>query len=276
MRRRFFVEGFDANSATLRGDTAEHLGRVLRAEPGQLYELSDGQSVWLARVERVALSKRENRVEFSLVEPVDSPESSLQIELLVSLIKFDRFEWCIEKATELGVAEIVPLAAARSDKPLIAAAPARVTRWRKIAVESAQQSRRKAPPAITLTSETAQETFSERVVTSRLAFERSRASLKIMLSERREPKSLREVLEEVLQLAPPGAAAARNTSESVALAIGPEGGWTDEEFAAAHASGFVEASLGQNILRTETAVIAALAIIQFALADTSETREAES
>lgn len=276
MRRRFFVESFDSNSATLRGDTAEHLGRVLRAEPGQLYELSDGQSVWLARVDRVALSKRENRVEFSLVEPVDSPESSLQIELLVSLVKFDRFEWCIEKATELGVTEIVPLAAARSDKPLIAAAPARVARWRKIAVESAQQSRRKAPPAITLTSETAQETFSERVVTSRLAFERSRASLKIMLSERREAKSLREVLEELLQLTPLGAPRADNTPKSVALAIGPEGGWTDEEFAAAHAGGFIEASLGKNILRTETAVVAALAIIQFALGDTLETREAES
>ena len=282
MRRRFFVESFDSNSATLRGDTAEHLGRVLRAEPGQLYELSDGQSVWLARVERVALSKRENRVEFSLVERVLSPESSLKIELLVSLVKFDRFEWCIEKATELGVTEIVPLAAARSDKPLIAAAPARLARWRKIALESAQQSRRKAPPAITLTSETAQETFSERVVTSRLAFERSRAALKIMFSERREAKSLRgvlqKVLEEVLQLAPSGAGArpAGNTPKSIALAIGPEGGWTDEEFAAAQSSGFIEASLGQNILRTETAVVASLAIVQFALGDTSKPREAES
>jgi 16S rRNA U1498 N3-methylase RsmE len=58
MRRRFFVDSFDANSATMRGSTAEHLGRVLRAEPGQLYELSDGSNVWLARIERVALSKR--------------------------------------------------------------------------------------------------------------------------------------------------------------------------------------------------------------------------
>jgi 16S rRNA (uracil1498-N3)-methyltransferase len=263
VRRRFFVEGFESNSATLRGDTAGHLGRVLRAEPGQLYELSDGQSVWLARVERVALSKRENCIEFSLVEPISSRESPLQIELLISLLKFDRFEWCIEKATELGVTEIVPLAAARSDKPLIAAAPTRVARWRKIAVESAQQSRRKAPPALTVTSETAQETMGERVVTSRLAFERSRASLKIMLSERREAQSLREVL----QVATPATASAKNSPKSVALAIGPEGGWTDEEFTAARSSGFIEASLGQNILRTETAVIAALAIVQFALGD---------
>src|ERR1017187_7529075 len=102
MRRRFFVDRFESNFAELRGDAAEHLGRVLRAEPGQLYELSDGQLVWLAKIERVALPKRgESSIEFSLVEPVASHEPSLALHLLVSLIKFDRFEWCLEKATEL-------------------------------------------------------------------------------------------------------------------------------------------------------------------------------
>src|SRR5271154_5033104 len=103
MRRRFFVDRFESNSAALRGDAAEHLGRVLRAEPGQLYELSDGQRVWLARIERVVLSKRgDNRIEFALAEPIPAREPALQIELLLSLVKFDRFEWCVEKATELG------------------------------------------------------------------------------------------------------------------------------------------------------------------------------
>ncbi len=90
----------------MRGDAAEHLGRVLRAEPGQLYELSDGAAVWLARVESVGMLKRgENRVEFSLVEPVAVRESKLRVDLLIALVKFDRFEWCLEKATELGVHE---------------------------------------------------------------------------------------------------------------------------------------------------------------------------
>ena len=75
MRRRFFVDRFESDSANLRGDAAEHLGRVLRAEPGQLYELSDGHSVWLAKIERVALSKRgDNRIEFALVEPIPARE----------------------------------------------------------------------------------------------------------------------------------------------------------------------------------------------------------
>src|SRR5271163_3678549 len=143
MRRRFFVDRFERNSAALHDEAAEHLGRVLRAEPGQLYELSDGQSVWLARIERVALSKRgPNRIEFALVEPIESAESSRRIQLLVSIVKFDRFEWCLEKATELGVDEIIPLAAARTDRVLIAAAGKRQDRWKRILLESAQQSRR--------------------------------------------------------------------------------------------------------------------------------------
>ncbi|HTW23690.1 MAG TPA: RsmE family RNA methyltransferase [Candidatus Baltobacteraceae bacterium] len=247
MRRRFFVEQFDSQSAVLRGDTAEHLGRVLRAEPGQLYELSDGHAVWLARVESVALSKRgDSRIDFALVEPVTAREPSLQIDLLISLVKFDRFEWCLEKASELGAREIVPLAAARTDKALIAAAVKRRSRWEKILAESAQQSRRLGPPSIAA------------VARPEKAFAESSAATKIFLSERREAPSIREAL---------GAAGSVNprSCSPATLAIGPEGGWTDEEMAAAARAGFIEVSLGDNILRTETAVVAAMAIVSFAL-----------
>src|ERR1700741_2691947 len=138
MRRRFFVDRFDRDSASLRNQVAEHLGRVLRAEPGQLYELSDGDRVWLARIERVALSKRgPNQIDFALVEPIDSVEPASRVTLLISIVKFDRFEWCLEKATELGAEEIFPLAAARTDRPLLAAAGKRHERWRRILFESA-------------------------------------------------------------------------------------------------------------------------------------------
>jgi 16S rRNA (uracil1498-N3)-methyltransferase len=275
MRRRFFVDRFESNSAALRGDAAEHLGRVLRAEPGQLYELSDGHRVWLAKIERVAISKRgDNRIEFALVEPLPAREPTLKIELLLSLIKFDRFEWCIEKATELGASEIVPLATARTDRPLVAAAPKRLARWEKIVLESAQQSRRLRPPAMSIP------------VAPEKAFAESSASIKILLSEKSDAPSLRAVLEKSGSLGgrsgiypersrgssdktaarEEGALApGENPSRSVALAIGPEGGWTDAEIASARAAGFIEASLGKNILRTETAVLAAMAILGFAL-----------
>ncbi len=249
MRRRFFVDRFESDSANLRGDAAEHLGRVLRAEPGQLYELSDGHSVWLAKIERVALSKRgDNRIEFALVEPIPAREPALKIELLLSLIKFDRFEWCIEKATELGASEIIPLAAARTDKPLVAAAPKRLARWEKIVLESAQQSRRLRPPVINAP------------VSPEKAFTQSSAVSKILLSERQDAPSFRDALQSSSGIT------SRGNATTVALAIGPEGGWTDPEIASARAAGFVEVSLGENILRTETAVLAAMAILGFALA----------
>lgn len=250
MRRRFFVDRFESNSAHLSGDAAEHLGRVLRAEPGQLYELSDGERVWLGRIERVALSKQgRGRVDFALVEPVPAHEPRLRVELLLSLVKFDRFEWCLEKATELGVNAVIPLAAGRTDKPLIAAASKRHARWEKILLESAQQSRRLRPPKL------------DAIVTPQEAFAASSAAVKVLLSEKPGAPGLREVLGRK-----PHEASIAGVS-AAALAVGPEGGWTDDEFAAAHAARFVETSLGENILRTETAVIAAMANLIFALSE---------
>jgi 16S rRNA (uracil1498-N3)-methyltransferase len=243
VRRRFFVDKFDDSTATVRGDAAEHLGRVLRAEPGQLYELSDGERVWLGRVESIGLLKRgENRIEFSLVEPVETRESSLRVELLIALVKFDRFEWCLEKATELSVHNIQPLAAARSDKALVGAAAKRHARWEKILVESAQQSRRLRPPVLAA------------AISAESAFSGAEADCKLLLSERPDAPSLRNVLRNA-------------TSNSAAIAIGPEGGWTDGELSAARAANFTEASLGTLILRTETAVLAALAILNFAIGE---------
>jgi 16S rRNA (uracil1498-N3)-methyltransferase len=236
------------------GDAAEHLERVLRAAPGQLYELSDGQQVWLGRIERVATSKRgDSRIEFSLVEPIAASEPALQLQLLISIVKFDRFEWSLEKATELGVTDIVPLAAARTDKALLAATGKRHARWERILLESAQQSRRLRPPEIRAVSKPEK------------ALAGSAAEVKILLSERADALSLKQVLRDYLAIE--DTASPSHEKSSVALAIGPEGGWTDDEIVAARGAGFAEASLGENILRTETAVIASLAMLRFALGD---------
>ena len=218
------------------GETAHHLGRVLRAEPGQLYELSDGKRVWLARIEEV----QRDRVEFSLAEELASGEPLFQTELLLSIVKFDAFEFALEKATELGVSRIVPLVAARSEKSLLAAAPKRAERWKKILLEASQQSRRLGIP------ELAPLTKLEAALSSHSG------RLKILLSERPEAPSLRGILE------------GQNAAAAV-LAIGPEGGWADAEFQRAETHGFREASLGRLILRAETAVIAALASLNYAL-----------
>jgi len=208
----------------------------LRAAPGQLYELSDGTSIWLGKIE----SAGKDHVEFSLVEPIPVGISSLDKTLLLAVVKFDAFEWALEKATELGVNRIVPLAAARSEKGLLAAAGKRAGRWKKILFESSQQSRRVRLPVI------------EAVTAVRDAFAACQSNLKFMLSERPDAQPLKKIL-------------ANRSAHTVALAIGPEGGWTDEEFLAAANAGFEEASLGRLILRTETAVTACLANANYAL-----------
>jgi 16S rRNA (uracil1498-N3)-methyltransferase len=232
------VEKFDGARALVLGDRAHHLSVVLRAQAGQLYELSDGVRVYLGHIEKV----ERDSVEFALLEELPAEEPRLHVSLLLSVVKFDAFEWAIEKATELGVAEIVPLAAARSEKGLVAAAEKRSERWRKIVLEAAQQSRRVRLPVL------------RAVARPEAAFAARGDRLGIFLSERAEAPALRSELRD------------RVASQAV-LAIGPEGGWIDEERDAALKAGFQEASLGRLILRTETAVVAALAALSYALGD---------
>ncbi|MGH9743185.1 MAG: RsmE family RNA methyltransferase [Candidatus Acidiferrum sp.] len=241
MRRRFFVEQFTGTTAVMEGDAAHHLVNVLRAQTGQVYELSDGSAAWLGRIESVS----RNRVEFVLLEQLAALQPSVEVTLLLAIVKFDAFEWALEKATELGVSRIIPLAAARSEKGLLAAATKRSQRWQKILLEASQQSRRLRRPQLDGVAKPAQ------------ALTQQTAEFRLMLSERSDAPSLRTSLE--------GASHFKAVAASAALAIGPEGGWTDDELAAARVAGFGEASLGQLILRTETAVVAALAVVNFAL-----------
>jgi 16S rRNA (uracil1498-N3)-methyltransferase len=220
----------------MEGEAAHHLGRVLRAQTGQFYELSDGERVWLGRIESVT----RDRVQFALVEKLPAILPGVDITLLLAVVKFDAFEWAIEKATELGVSTVVPLAAERSEKALLTAAAKRSDRWKKILLEASQQSRRVRVP---LLSDLAR---------SDIAFASRKDGLRVMLSERATAPPLRKVLE-------------GQKAEKAILAIGPEGGWTDAEFVAAQSGGFLEASLGRLILRTETAVVAALASLNYAL-----------
>jgi 16S rRNA (uracil1498-N3)-methyltransferase len=238
VRRRFFVEQFANHMAAMRGEGAHHLGRVLRGEPGQIFELSDGSSVFLAKIERVS----RDRIDFALLEPIAVPPPRLHLALLLSIVKFERFEWALEKATELGVDEIVPLAAERSERALVSAAAKRATRWRKILLESAQQARCLRPPVLASISKPPD------------AFRNVHESMRVILSERPEAPSLRSRFASCTE-----ASSRSLDAPGIALAVGPEGGWTPPEFAAAAASDFQEASLGSNILRTETAVTAALA-----------------
>ncbi len=221
----------DGDTAALTGKHAAHLARVLRARVGEEFDIAVGERVRLGRVTRVS----DDRVEFALGEELPSVRSGA-ITLALAIFKFDRFEWAVEKATELGASRIVPFAAARTDAHLAKAAIKRVERWRRIAREAAEQSRRVAPPEITDPAK-----FADVV--------KLESGARVVLAESECPLSLGDALAQ----APAG---------SLALAIGPEGGWTERELEQFASAGWLCASLGANILRAETAVVAALAVAQ--------------
>jgi len=126
--------------AEIAGESAQHLTRVLRVEKGQTFEITDNSRVWLATVE----SARRDLVRFEVAGELDPGPPAPEVTLYLALIKFDRFEWAVEKATELGVSRIVPVAASRSERGLFEGGQKRVERWRRIAHEASEQSRRRS------------------------------------------------------------------------------------------------------------------------------------
>ena len=239
MRRRFIADSWDRTTATLSGDQAVHLARVLRAEAGQIYDIVAGGFLHRAEIIRVA----NDEVVFTLHEELEA-NAALPIHLLLAIFKFDHFEWGLEKATELGVGSITPILARRTEKHLAQAATKRVDRWRRIALETSKQSRRTDVPAV------------DDPVALKAALEQETAGSRILLSETEQTVSL------------VGALGAAGSAGELALAIGPEGGWTPEEMALFTTHEWQHVTLGPRILRAETAAIAAIAIASTQLSAT--------
>jgi 16S rRNA (uracil1498-N3)-methyltransferase len=143
-------------------------------------------------------------------------------------------EWAIEKCTELGVARIVPVIASRTESHLAVAALKRVERWQRLVRQAAEQSRRVSPP------EVSQPTKLKEAIALQ-------GSTRILLSESEQHFALKDALQ--------------SATSDVVLVLGPEGGWTDSEVDQFRAAGWSSASLGDTILRAETAAIAATAIV---------------
>lgn len=229
-RRRWIADEVSENHAALTGEHADHLIRVLRVRMGQEFDIATGSTVRRGTVVNIG----PERVDFELREEI-AESSTADIALLLAIFKFDRMEWAIEKCVELGVAKIIPLIARRSDAHLIAAAHKRVERWRKVALQSAEQSRRAVVPDVLAPTK-----LKDAVSLP--------ASLKILLNESEQQEPLLEVL------------AGHQFERDMLLALGPEGGWAEDELQAFQSEGWLSASLGPTILRTETAAIASIAI----------------
>ena len=242
-RRRWIAENWDEATATLEGAQAEHMIRVLRAQPGVEADVVAGDKVFHSVVASISDGGPGGRAEvrFNLIAEVES-EPGMPVTVVMSIFKFDRMEWAIEKATELGVATVVPVIARRTEKHLALAAMKRVERWRRIALEASQQSRRSDVPVIHDAAR-----LSDRV---RATSNRKR----IVLAEQERSTTLHGVLAQAI-------AAAGTEMPELEIAVGPEGGWAPEEEGLFDANGWQAVSLGPRILRAETAAIAALAVV---------------
>jgi 16S rRNA (uracil1498-N3)-methyltransferase len=227
-RRRWIADEFSDTRAAVTGEHANHLVRVLRARVGQEFDIAAGAAVRRGRIFTIA----PDRVEFELGEEVTVAPGA-NITLLLSIFKFDRMEWAIEKCTELGVSRIIPVIARRSDAHLAAASAKRVERWRKIALQAAEQSRRAHPPEITAPIKLQN--------AANLP-----GALLVVLAESEQEVQLRDIV--------------NAEAPEILLATGPEGGWTDDELQLFQKAGWISASLGPTILRAETAAIAAMAV----------------
>jgi 16S rRNA (uracil1498-N3)-methyltransferase len=243
--RRFFVrpEDVGAGILRLRGDEADHLARVLRLEPGAQVIVFDGHGhEYVVLVERLEFDGVVCRI---LRHTAIQLTQTVAITLGQGLPKADKFAWVIQKTTELGVAEIVPLI---TDRVIPHFAPGhvltRVGRWEKLAREACKQSGRATVPH--LWAPTPLDAF----------FTSSQnAELKLVLWEGEDKRLLRPVLTAAERVA------------SVAVLVGPEGGLTAQEVARGEAHGFVVVGLGKRLLRTETAGVVAVALLQYQFGD---------
>jgi 16S rRNA (uracil1498-N3)-methyltransferase len=255
-RRRFIADSWTPTTASLTGDQAIHLARVLRAQPGQIYDIVSNGFLHRAEITRVT----EQQIDFTLHEELSS-DSSRPLHLLLAVFKFDHMEWAIEKATELGVARITPILARRTEKHLAQSSARRAERWRRIALEASKQSRRTTIPDIA------------DPIALKPALEQETAPTRILLSETEQTITLTAALEnsQPSKTEPATNDRVPHPSQShregwdvglkTAIAIGPEGGWTPEEMSLFTQHQWQSVTLGPRILRAETAAIAAIAIV---------------
>ena len=245
-RRRFHAPpsafNFETQTVILTADEARHLRDVLRLKAGDEVYVFDGAGrEFRCAVVNTKRDSAELRID-SEVEPAKS-ESQLQLKLCVALLKGEKFDLVVQKATELGVSAIVPLISRYADIHLRDEADAskRVSRWQRIALEAAKQSGRAVVPEVSAPV----------AIDSFLAGTKD-AERCLMFSER-GGVGLNEI--------------GVSESKSITALVGSEGGWSDEEIERARAQHFEVVTLGGRILRAETAAITVTALLQHIFGD---------
>jgi 16S rRNA (uracil1498-N3)-methyltransferase len=245
---RFFVprDVFSGDQVRLEGDLAHRLSRVLRLEAGAFVVLLDGTGLeYKTRLDAVQPHRATGTV---VGRRPGRPEPRVRLVLYQSLVKGERFDWVLEKGTELGVAAFVPLLSRRNVVRAAPARPARPERWRRVVREAAEQCGRSVLPDV-LAPERLEQALADA------------ADLRLLPWEGEEALGLGAAL----RRARPALEAVERPT--VAVLIGPEGGFADDEVTLAREAGAQVVSLGRRILRSETAGIVAAAAILYELGE---------
>lgn len=239
--RRFILDKRDIGTteAVITGYLYRHMAKVLRLRPGTTVMLADGEGMdYEGVIESIGTGSLS--VKIVRQERLQEDDPGPRITIYQGMPKGDKLDFILQKCTELGAAAIVPFAASRSIVRVSPQrSPGRLERWQKIATEAARQSRRVTVPNIALAGDLSQ------------ILQAAQHSVKLLLWEEEQANLLRQALAGVA------------LPEDVGILIGPEGGFTPEEAAAASAAGFTPVSLGRRIVRTETAGLIILSILQF-------------
>jgi len=247
---RLFIAGplAQATEITLPAAAAQHVISVLRLRPGAPLTLFDGRGgEWAASL--VTTDRRSAQVRVGAFSAVDR-ESRLQVTLLQGIARGERMDQLVQKATELGVARIIPVATERSVVQLEGArAERRSAHWQAVAQSACEQCGRNRVPEVTTPLDLAAACGSI-----------APTALRWLL----EPAAAQPLVAAARSVAPPPG------TVEIALLIGPEGGLTDAELAQAARCGFQPMRLGPRVLRTETAGPAALAVLQAVVGDLAD------
>lgn len=239
--RRFIVDKRDIDDAeaVITGYLYRHMAKVLRLKQGTAVKLADGEGGEYEGVIE-AIDTTSLRIRIATRETVMVDDAGPRITIYQGLPKGDKLEYILQKCTELGAAGIVPFAASRSIARISPQRSAgRVDRWQKIAVEAARQSRRATVPRVSLADDLSQ------------VLQLAQHSVRLLLWEEEKTNLLRETL------------ARLPIPDNIGILIGPEGGFSSEEAAAATSAGFIPVSMGRRIVRTETASLIILSILQY-------------
>jgi 16S rRNA (uracil1498-N3)-methyltransferase len=247
-RRRFHapLEAFSADHVALAADEARHLRDVLRLGPGDELYIFDGEGrEFQCVIEQARRDSASLRV-IAEVSPAKA-ESPLDLTLAIALLKGEKFDLVVQKATELGVVRIQPVITQRADVRLREDQNAkRVTRWQRIALEAAKQSGRARVPAVAVPIS----------IDSLFESTASQNHIRLLMFSERDGETLAEAL------MPPV-----TVSSTIVALVGSEGGWTDQEIVQARAGGWGVVTLGGRVLRAETAAIAVVVLLQHLFGD---------